>query len=125
MTMHRALSARMRGHRFSAMAMAGAVAVGLVSAPALAEGPQLVPKTGIDKQFLTAADVGKIIGQVVQEAQARHRPATIAVVDRLGAVLAVYRMTGAPTALPVESNPQGTNAKGLTDGLSRAAKSTI
>ena len=135
MTKHQARSARMTGRRFAGhrfagprfagMAMAGAVALGLVSAPALAEGPLLVPKTGIGKQFLTATDVGRIIGQVVQEAQARHRPATIAVVDRLGAVLAVYRMTGAPTALPVESNPKGTNAKVLTDGLSGASKITI
>jgi len=135
MTMHRVRSARIPGHRLTGhrfagqrlagLAMAGAMALGLSSAPARAEGPLLVAKTGIGKQFLTTTDVGRIIGQVVQEAQARHRPATIAVVDRLGAVLAVYRMTGAPTALPVESNPKGTNAKVLTDGLSGASKITI
>ncbi|HMA48858.1 MAG TPA: heme-binding protein, partial [Magnetospirillaceae bacterium] len=125
MTTHGAPSARKRGrrfagHRFAGMAMAGAaVALGLVSAPASAEGPLLVPKTGIEKEFLTTTDVGKIIGQVVQEAQARHKPATIAIVDRLGAVLAVYRMTGAPANLPIESNPRGTNASPvLVNGLS-------
>ncbi len=44
--------------------------------------------------FLTPADVGQIISRVVQEANARHTPAAIAVVDRLGAVLAVYKMAG-------------------------------
>jgi uncharacterized protein GlcG (DUF336 family) len=98
--------------------MAGAAALCLACASARAEGPLLTPKTGIGTQFLTATDVGKIIGQVVQEAQARQKPATIAVVDRLGAVLAVYRMAGAPTSLPVEANPKGTNANQFVDGLS-------
>jgi uncharacterized protein GlcG (DUF336 family) len=97
----------------------------MTCASARAEGPLLTPKTGVEKEYLTATDVGRIIGQVVQEAQARHKPATIAVVDRLGAVLAMYRMTGAPTALPVESNPKGTNANVLVDGLSGASKITI
>jgi uncharacterized protein GlcG (DUF336 family) len=105
--------------------MAGAAALSLAFASARAEGPLLIPKTGIGTQFLTATDVGKIIGQVVQEAQARHKPATIAIVDRLGAVLAMYQMAGAPTALPVESNPNGTNANVLVDGLSGASKITI
>src|SRR5579859_939644 len=98
MTKHRAPSARTMGRRFTGLMMAGAAALCLVSASVRAEGPLLVPKTGIGTQFLTPTDVGKIIGQVVQEAQARHKPATIAIVDRLGAVLAVYRMTGDPTA---------------------------
>ncbi len=119
MTTHWAPSARRRGRRFAGLTMAGAVALGLVSAPASAEGPLLVPKTGIDTQYLTTADVGRIIGQVVQEAQARHKPATIAIVDRLGLLLAVYRMNGAPANLPIESNPRGTNASPvLVNGLS-------
>jgi len=104
---------------------AGAAALGLTCASAHAEGPLLTAKTGVEKPYLSVTDVEKIIGQVVQEAQARHKPATIAVVDRLGAVLAVYRMTGAPAALPVESNPKGTNAKVLTDGLSGASSVAI
>ena len=70
---------------------------------------------------LNAADIGKIIGQVVQEAKARNKPATIAIVDRLGAVLAVYQMTGAPQNFPIESNPNGPNANQLVDGLSGVA----
>jgi uncharacterized protein GlcG (DUF336 family) len=42
--------------------------------------------------FLTAGDVDQIIAQGVAEASARQVNATLAVVDRVGNVLAVYRM---------------------------------
>ncbi len=42
--------------------------------------------------FLSAADVQQVIAQAVGEAQARKAAATIAVTDRVGNVLAVYRM---------------------------------
>lgn len=45
---------------------------------------------------LTANDVQQIIAQAVGEAQARNLPSDIAVVDRVGNVLAVFRMNGAP-----------------------------
>ena len=45
--------------------------------------------------FLNDADIRKVIAQAVNEAAAQNLPATIAVVDRVGNVLAVYRMTGA------------------------------
>ena len=45
--------------------------------------------------FLTTADVEAVIARGVGEAQARGVKATIAVVDRVGNVLAVYRMSGA------------------------------
>lgn len=41
---------------------------------------------------LTVADVGRVIAQAVFEAKARSSVATIAVVDRVGNVLAVYRL---------------------------------
>ena len=41
---------------------------------------------------LSAADVQRVIAQAVAEAQARNVKATIAVVDRVGNVLAVFRM---------------------------------
>jgi uncharacterized protein GlcG (DUF336 family) len=47
--------------------------------------------------FLTVADVEQIIAQGVGEARARNLNATIAVVDRVGNVLAVYRMGAAST----------------------------
>jgi uncharacterized protein GlcG (DUF336 family) len=122
MTRYKAPSARILGRRFAGLTMAGAAALAMFSVPALAEGPLLTAKTGVDSQFLTAADVGKIIDQVVQEAKARKKPATIVIVDRLGAVLAVYRMAGAPANLPIETNPRGPNAgPALANGLSGLA----
>jgi len=45
--------------------------------------------------FLRASQVQRIIAQAVAEARARNRLATIAVVDRVGNVLAVFQMNGA------------------------------
>jgi uncharacterized protein GlcG (DUF336 family) len=50
-------------------------------------------------QRLSAGEVGRILRQVVAEAQARDLAATIAVTDRVGNVLAVYQMTGADAQL--------------------------
>jgi uncharacterized protein GlcG (DUF336 family) len=61
--------------------------------------------------LLTASDVGRVIAQAVNEAQAVNTPATIAVVDRVGNVLAVYRMTNARTTVTITSN------RGLSGGL--------
>ena len=44
---------------------------------------------------LTVGDVQQILGQAIAEAQARSAKATVAVVDRVGNVLAVYRMGAA------------------------------
>lgn len=46
--------------------------------------------------FLSVAEVDRIVRQAASQALAMNRPAVIAVVDRVGNVLAVYRMTGAP-----------------------------
>jgi uncharacterized protein GlcG (DUF336 family) len=43
------------------------------------------------ESFLTVADVQRVIAQGVAEAKARNVPATLAVTDRVGNVLAVYR----------------------------------
>ena len=45
---------------------------------------------------LSIAEVQQVLAQAIREAQARAAPATIAVVDRAGNVLAVFRMTGGP-----------------------------
>lgn len=52
---------------------------------------------------LSVADVEGAIAQAVAEAQGRGVSATIAVVDRLGNVLAVFRMNGAATSVTVRS----------------------
>ncbi len=48
---------------------------------------------------LTSAEVQQIIAQAANEAAARGAPATIAITDRVGNVLAVYQMNGAPLDL--------------------------
>jgi hypothetical protein len=54
---------------------------------------------------LTQADVQQIIAQAVAEAQAQGTPASIAVVDRVGNVLAFYVMNGANLRLKVPDVP--------------------
>ena len=56
--------------------------------------------------FLTSAEVGQIIAQAVAEANARGAAATIAVVDRVGNVLGVFRMNGADTQITIPA-PRG------------------
>lgn len=47
------------------------------------------------QEALTAQDVQRIVAQAVGEAQAQNLPSIITVVDRVGNVLAVFRMNGA------------------------------
>jgi len=56
---------------------------------------------------LTAAEVGQIVAQAVTQADALGRPATIAVTDRVGNVLAVFRMDSAPTLAAIPDAPNG------------------
>jgi uncharacterized protein GlcG (DUF336 family) len=56
--------------------------------------------------FLSVADVQRIIAQAVNEASARGARATIAVTDRVGNVLGVFRMTGADTRVTIPA-PRG------------------
>lgn len=58
---------------------------------------------GARAQHLSLADVNRIVAQAAQEASARGTPATIAVTDRVGNVLAVYQMPGAPQTVTVSS----------------------
>ncbi|MEQ9562460.1 MAG: hypothetical protein RLN69_08070, partial [Woeseiaceae bacterium] len=52
---------------------------------------------------LAITDVEAVMARAVAEAQARNVAATIAVVDRVGNVLGVFRMNGAATAITVRS----------------------
>ena len=67
---------------------------------------------------LTEADVNTIVMQAVNEATARGRPATIAVVDRVGNVLTLTQMPGAPTSANI------TSGRGNTTGLEGVAVPT-
>lgn len=60
---------------------------------------------------LTEDDVNTIVLQAVNQANALGAPATIAVVDRVGNVLAVTQMAGAPPTATV------TSRRGITGGL--------
>jgi uncharacterized protein GlcG (DUF336 family) len=75
-------------------------------------------------QSLSVSDVQTIIAQAVAEAKAQNKPAVIAVVDRVGNVLAVYTMAGAPTTATVRNaaNPaDNTDLEGLTIPAAGAA----
>ncbi|MFQ5547784.1 MAG: heme-binding protein [Woeseia sp.] len=67
------------------------------------------PSTGCDGSCadtptsLTVGDVQGVAARAVAEAQARSVAATIAVTDRVGNVLAVFRMNGAATSVTVAS----------------------
>lgn len=70
---------------------------------------------GAAQQSLSAAEVGQIISQAAAEATARGRAATIAVVDRVGNVLGVFRMNGAAATATV------TSGRGVTTGIEGVA----
>lgn len=53
--------------------------------------------------FLSAVDVENIVARAAVEAGAHSAAATIAVVDRVGNVLAVYQMTGAAASVTIQS----------------------
>lgn len=64
---------------------------------------------------LTSANVAAVVSQAVAEAQARGAKATIAVTDRVGNVLAVYKMAGASATVHIPEAPDGSSndAQGL------------
>ena len=74
-------------------------------------GSDVVAVTTPASVALTVADVGQILAQAIAEASARGRPATLAVVDRVGNVLAVFVMDGAPLDVSI------TSGRGVTTGL--------
>jgi uncharacterized protein GlcG (DUF336 family) len=59
--------------------------------------------------------VQTIISQAVAEAQARGQPATIAVADRVGNILGVFKMNGAPDSVTITS---GLMVEGGLEGIS-------
>ena len=59
------------------------------------------------REALSVADVQAVIAHAAAQASADARPATIAVVDRVGNLLATFRMTGAPTTARITPAPNG------------------
>jgi len=94
--------------------------LGVVLLVGCSGGSPVTPTTGTDttptnctgncataNTNLTAADVQQVMAQAVAEAQARGANATIAVVDRVGNVLGVYRMGFAGNrSVTVTTTPQ-------------------
>lgn len=58
---------------------------------------------------LSPADVGQIVAQAAAQAEADGTPAVITVIDRVGNVLAIFRMTGAPVTQKIPNAPNGNN----------------
>jgi uncharacterized protein GlcG (DUF336 family) len=79
--------------------------------------PQPTPDSGCNgscataQSLLTTGDIQTVIAQAANEAQAQGKPAIIAVVDRVGNVLAVYKMNGAPALTTI------TSQRGVSGGL--------
>ncbi|MGZ3264192.1 MAG: heme-binding protein [Croceibacterium sp.] len=74
-------------------------------------------------ESLSTADVGTIVAHAAAQAKGQGTPATIAVVDRVGNVLAVFRMTGAPATAHISDAPNGQDidAQGLDVPAAAAA----
>ncbi len=62
------------------------------------------------QESLSVAEVQQVVAQAVGEAQARGQPSIIAVTDRVGNVLAVFQMTGAPGTTQLSTRQIGGNA---------------
>jgi uncharacterized protein GlcG (DUF336 family) len=60
-------------------------------------------------EALSTADVERVLAQAISEAQARGLPSVIAVTDRVGNVLGVFRMTGARATATTAPAPNGAN----------------
>ena len=79
--------------------------------------PQPTPDSGCNgscataQSLLNTGDIQTVIAQAANEAQAQGKPAIIAVVDRVGNVLAVYKMNGAPALTTI------TSLRGVSGGL--------
>lgn len=71
--------------------------------------PAVSPLFRAEPRHLAVSDVERVVAQAVEEARMRNAPATIAVVDRVGNVLAVFRMNAAGTTVRVTPGPTGTN----------------
>ena len=67
--------------------------------------------------FLTVSDVQSVIARAVAEMQARNVNGTVAVTDRVGNVLAVYQMNGAPPTVTVGLTAIGTPVVGGLEGV--------
>ncbi len=68
-------------------------------------------------QRLEVADVQRVIAQGVAEARALNRPATFVVTDRVGNILAAYRMPGAPPRIDITSGIERRTGAPVSGGV--------
>ena len=104
---------RTDGWRVIAAAIA-VVLAGCSGSSGNAGSADCVPDCNASSSLLAQDDVRRIIAQAVGEAQARGALATIAVVDRVGNVLAVFQMNGARERFDLLS---GRGVAGGLDGI--------
>ncbi len=95
--------------RFAALAAAMGAALATPSA-LLAR----CPAPAAPNQRLESADVQRVVAQAADVAQRLNQPATIAVVDRVGNVLAVFQTSGAAPTVRITS---GVSSGGGLEGL--------
>lgn len=78
-----------------------------------------------DLRALDVGDVERIVAQAAAEAVARGKPANIVVVDRVGNVLAAYKMTGAPDTVAIRSGFGNGGLDGIAPGTIPAPLAAI
>ena len=100
------------------LALAGCGGGGGSTPPPTTTPPAAAVYTAPAAASLSVADVQQVIAQAVAEAQARGTPAIISVTDRVGNVLAVYQMVGAPTSLVIRQGPGGAGNQFDLQGVS-------
>jgi uncharacterized protein GlcG (DUF336 family) len=96
---------------FSVLALASVAGLGLDAPAAAATAAGCNGSCANAASFLGEDDVGRVLAQAANEARALNKPATIAVVDRVGNVLGVFRMNDAPAWTRI------TSGRGVTGGL--------
>jgi uncharacterized protein GlcG (DUF336 family) len=105
--------------RLSVIAAALAALHGCGGGSGGAGTPACTENCSTARNVLTSEDVERVIAQAVGEAQARGVRAEIAVVDRVGNVLAVFRMEGAPATIALSSG------RGVSAGLDGIPQGTV
>ncbi len=116
----RGRSLRTEGQWFAAVAIGIAIA-GCSGSSGNAGSNACVPNCNAPANLLQEEDVRRVIAQATGEAQARGARATIAVVDRVGNVLAVFQMSGARVGFDILS---GRAVAGGLDGIRDALPAT-
>ncbi|MDH4395697.1 MAG: heme-binding protein [Limnobacter sp.] len=67
----------------------------------------------LGQEFLSSAEVNDIVARAVQASRERGQLSTIAITDRVGNVVAVYQMNGAPAMSLITSGTPDAQGKGL------------